>query len=79
MHAAAVLTVAVALEHTDSPATAALIPLTRNEIAHLLTAAITPPAPSAMRRLRWSHWRRRHQHRSHTCHYQRQTAHDQGS
>jgi hypothetical protein len=59
------------------PDPATLIPLTRNEIAHL-TATITRPAHDARHRLRWSRWRRRHQHRSRTCHYQRQTAHDQG-
>jgi hypothetical protein len=29
--------------------------------------------------MRWSRWRRRHQHRARTCHYQRQTAEDQGT
>ena len=48
------------------------IPLTRNEIAHLL-ATLTSPARDTRHRLRWSQWRRRHQHRAQGCHYQRQS------
>jgi hypothetical protein len=33
----------------------------------------------ARHRLRWSRWRRRHQHQSRTYHHQRQTALDQGT
>jgi hypothetical protein len=52
------------------------IPLTRNEIAHLLAAVTAPPGRDAGHRLLWSHWRRRHQHRARTCHYQRQITQD---
>jgi hypothetical protein len=38
---AAVLTTAAAIESARGPAAAGQIPLTRNEIAHLLTAVIT--------------------------------------
>jgi SRSO17 transposase len=73
MLAAAFLTIAAATEHARSPAPAGQAPLTRNEIAHLL-ATLTSPARDARHRMRWSRWRRRHQHRARTCHYQRQSA-----
>jgi SRSO17 transposase len=79
MLAAAVLTITAALEHGPSPGQAELTPLTRNEIAHLLATLIISPARDPRNRIRWSHWRRRHQHRARTCHYQRQTAQDQGT
>jgi SRSO17 transposase len=72
MLAAAVLTIAAALEHTREPGPADQILLTRNEIAHLLSATITCPSHEGSHRMRWSRWRRRHQHRALTCHYQRQ-------
>jgi len=72
MVAAAFLTIAAATEHARQPAPAGQIPLTRNEIAHLL-ANVTSPARDARHRLRWSRWRRRHQHRARACHYQRQS------
>ena len=71
MLAAAVLTIAAALEHTREPGPADQILLTRNEIAHLLSATITCPSHEGSHRMRWSRWRRRHQHRARTCHYQR--------
>jgi hypothetical protein len=52
-----------------------MIPLTRNEIAHLTASIIIQPA-RARQRLRWSTWRRRHQHRAKACHYQHQAARD---
>jgi SRSO17 transposase len=72
MLASAFLTIAAATEHARSPAPAGQAPLTRNEIAHLL-ATLTSPARDVRHRLRWSRWRRRHQHRSRACHYQRQS------
>jgi SRSO17 transposase len=72
MLAAAFLTVAAATEHVRTPAPPGQIPLTRNEIAHLL-ASLTTPAPDIRHRMHWSRWRRRHQHRARTCHYQRQS------
>jgi SRSO17 transposase len=50
-----------------------LIPLTRNEICRLLTAA-TATIRRATHVLHWSLWRRRHQARARASHYQRQTA-----
>ena len=76
MLAAAALTIAAALEHAYGSCPADQIPLTRNEIAHLLSGQAVRPAHDATHRMRWSRWRRRHQHRARTCHYQRQTAED---
>ena len=73
MLATAFLTIAAATEQARSHPPAGQIPLTRNEITHLL-AALIRPAHGASHRLRWSAWRRRHQHRAKTCHYQQQAA-----
>ena len=75
MLALAFLTVAALAEHAQPPP-AGLIPLTRNEIARLAAALIIQPAGGARHRLRWSAWRRRHQHTARACHYQRQAADD---
>ncbi len=72
MLAAAFLTITAAAEHATGPPPDRQIPLTRNEIGHLLAALILQPAQDAWHRLPWSDWRRRHQHRARTCHYQRQ-------
>ena len=72
MLAAAFLTIAAATEHASRPTPADQIPLTRNEIAGLFSALIIQPASARGHRLRWSTWRRRHQRRAKTCHYQRQ-------
>jgi len=65
-----VLSIAAATEHAHPPP-AGHIPLTRNEIAALFSTLIIKPLTGAPRRLRQSGWRRRHQHRAKTCHYQR--------
>jgi SRSO17 transposase len=70
MLACAFLTIAAATEH--APAPAGHIPLTRNEIARLLTALNIQPDRSPGHLLHWPAWRRRHQHRAKTSHYQRQ-------
>jgi SRSO17 transposase len=72
MLALAFLTITAATEHARHPAPDDQIPLTRNEIAALFSTLIINPAKDARHRLRWSAWRRRHQHRAKTCHYQRQ-------
>jgi len=72
MLAAAFLAVTAAAEHASRQPPDGQVPLTRNEIARLLTALVIWPARDARHRLRWSAWRRRHQHRARTCHYQRQ-------
>ncbi|MBO0818513.1 MAG: IS701 family transposase, partial [Actinobacteria bacterium] len=70
MLALAFLTIAAATEHQQPPP-AGLIPLTRNEIAHL-TATINAPPALPGHRLNWSAWRHQHQHQAMTCHYSRQ-------
>jgi len=72
MLAAAFLTIAAATEQARGPAPPGKIPLTRSEIARLFAALIIQPAQGPLHRLRWSAWRRQHQHRARTCHYQRQ-------
>jgi len=74
MLAHAFLTVATAAEHTRKPAPAGQIPLIRNEISHLFAVLVLTPARSLRHRLRWSTWRRRHQQRARTSHYNRQAA-----
>jgi hypothetical protein len=75
MLAVAVLTIAAALESRRAPAPAGQIPLTRNEIAHLFASLAIKPHDDR-HRIRWSNWRRRHQQRAKTCHYQRQATQD---
>ena len=72
MLALAFLSITAAAEHAGSPPAADQIPLTRNEIAALFSTLIIWPASGRGHRLRWSAWRRRHQHRARACHYQRQ-------
>jgi hypothetical protein len=72
MLAAAFLTITAATEHARQPPPRGQIPLTRNEITRLLAALLLTPAHSPAHRLNWSAWRRRHQHRAQTSHYQRQ-------
>ena len=79
MLGAAVLTIAAAIESARGPDATGQIPLTRNEIAHLLASTIIGPVHDITHRLCWSHWRRRHQHRARACHYPRQSAQDQGT
>ncbi|MFD6422824.1 IS701 family transposase [Streptomyces sp. NPDC060198] len=72
MLAHAFLAVTAAAERHDRPVPDGLIPLTGNEIQHLF-AALTRPIHDFAHRLRWSHWRRRHQARARQCHYRRQS------
>jgi SRSO17 transposase len=72
MLALAFLTIAAATEHASQPPPPGQIPLTRNEIARLFTTLLTQPARDTRHLLHWSAWRRRHQHRAKTSHYQRQ-------
>jgi hypothetical protein len=73
MLALAFLTITAATEHARQPPPAQ-IPLTRNEIAHLFTGVTGQPARDPQHLIHWSQWRRRHQHRAKTSHYQRQAA-----
>ena len=74
MLAHAFLMVAALAERTHHPAPSELVPLSCNEIQHLFAALLAQPAGDRGHRLRWSLWRRRHQARARTCHYQRQAA-----
>ena len=76
MLAAAFPAAAAALEQARSPDHAEQIPLTRNEITHLL-ATTACPIHDISHRILWSHWRQHHQHRARACHYQPQSAQDQ--
>jgi hypothetical protein len=58
-------------EHTLHPAPDGLIALTCNEIHRLFNRLILEPARRLPSPLTWSYWRRRHQHRARTSHYQR--------
>ena len=72
MLAHALLAVFAATTQTHRPD--GLIPLTCNEIARLVNRLIVEPIRSLASVLRWSHWRRRHQHRARTSHYRRRPA-----
>jgi SRSO17 transposase len=74
MLAHALLAVIAAHEHAARPAPAGLIALTCNEIRRLLTVLVVEPARTLANPEAWSIWRRRHQHRARTSHYQRQEA-----
>ena len=75
MLAHAFLSVMAATQPTpDSTPEDELIPLTRNEIRRLFATLLGAPIRDISRRLRWSRWRRRHQARARTSHYQRQAA-----
>ena len=71
MLAAAFLTITAAAEQSR-PGPGDQIPLTRNEISRLLITVIQAARHASP--LHWSAWRRRHQHRARTSHYQRQAA-----
>lgn len=72
MLAHALLAVLAATERTDRPGPTDMIALTCSEIRRLLTQLIVNPARALACPLLWSQWRRRHQHRARTSHYQRQ-------
>ena len=74
MLAHALLAVIAANEHTTRPAPDGLIALTCNEIRRLLTVLVVEPGRILASPEVWSTWRRRHQHRARTSHYQRQEA-----
>jgi hypothetical protein len=76
MLAHACLVVAALLRRIRDPPPPALIPLTCNEVSHLLVGLAARPLGHLAHRLRWSLWRRRHQARARTCHYRRQATWD---
>jgi SRSO17 transposase len=74
MVAHALLAVIAAREHDLRPAPDGLIALTCNEIRRLLVSFVIEPGRTLTCPHAWSLWRRRHQHRARTSHYQRQEA-----
>jgi SRSO17 transposase len=70
MIAHALLAVIAANEHTDRPAPDGLIALTCNEIRRLFVIHVIEPLRTHACPITWSLWRRRHQHRARTSHYQ---------
>jgi SRSO17 transposase len=72
MLAHALLAVIAAREHTLPPTTNDLIALTCNEIRRLFLHYVIEPSRALICPLAWSRWRRHHQHRARTSHYQRQ-------
>jgi SRSO17 transposase len=74
MLAHAFLVVAALAERSRHPAPSGLVPVTCNEVGHLFAALLVRPVGDRAHRLGWSVWRRRHQARARTCHYQRQAA-----
>jgi hypothetical protein len=71
MLASAFLAILAATERARQPPPGGMIPLTSSEIHHLLNVLPAQPDCSTRHRLRWSAWRRRHQHRARTSHYQK--------
>jgi SRSO17 transposase len=72
MLAHAFLVVAALTSNTRHPPPPELIPLTCNEVQHLVATLLARPAAQPAYRVRWSAWRRRQQARARTCHYRRQ-------
>jgi hypothetical protein len=50
-----------------------LIPLTVPEAQRLMERLLWKKAPHAAAVIRWSQWRRRHQHQAQKCHYRRRS------
>jgi hypothetical protein len=71
MLASAFLAILAATERARQPPPGGMIPLTSSEIHHLLNVLPGQPPRSIRHRLHWSAWRRRHQHRARTSHYQK--------
>jgi SRSO17 transposase len=71
MLAHAFLAVATATERDHVPAITGLISLTVNEFRRLFDALLLAARHTITTLLRWSAWRRRHQHRARESHYRR--------
>jgi SRSO17 transposase len=74
MLAHAFLVVAALIERTRHPSPPGLVAVTCNEVQRLFAALVAVPVTDTGHRWRWSLWRRRHQARARSCHYQRQAA-----
>jgi SRSO17 transposase len=71
MLAHAFLAVATAIERDAQPTPTGLITLTVNEFRRLFDALLLVTHHTLTSLLRWSAWRRRHQHRARQSHYRR--------
>ncbi|UIJ62042.1 IS701 family transposase [Amycolatopsis acidiphila] len=69
----AFLTVLAATEPTQTPTSTRWISLTCNEVQHLFATITTTLITGTTHHLRFSAWRRQHQHRARQAHYQRQS------
>jgi SRSO17 transposase len=74
MLAHAFLVITALTDHARHPPPHGLIGLTCNEVQHLFAVLVIQPTRNHVHQLAWSRWRRRHQARARTCHYQRQAA-----
>ena len=74
MIAHAFLAVTTASERLHHPEPDDLNPLTCNEVQHLFATLIARPVHETTHRIRWSHWRRRHQARARRSHYRLQAS-----
>ena len=74
MTAHALLTVMAAVTRARTQQPAGLTPLSCNEIRRLFAMLVIEPVRPIACPWTWSLWRRRHQHRARTSHYQRQQA-----
>ena len=72
MLAHAFLTAVTVSEHARPHPEPGLIPLTLAEVQRLMTRLTGHPPATDEHCRHWSHWRRHHQARARTCHYQRQ-------
>jgi len=75
MFAHAFLAVATLAERARTPAPDDMIELTVNEFRRLFDALVLTGRPDPEARIRWSHWRRRHQARARDCHYRARLDH----
>ena len=76
MLAHAFLAVATATERDAQPTPTGLITLTVNEFRRLFDALLLAARHTITTLLRWSAWRRRHQHRARESHYRRRHTND---
>lgn len=71
MLAHAFLTVTTASERVRNPAPPGLIRLSVNEFRRLFVGLLLTTTTTPAKLLAWSRWRRQHQARARTSHYQR--------
>lgn len=73
MLAMAFLAVTCAAEHDQQPAPPGLANLTLNELRHLFDALTAGKTATPEQTIKWSIWRRKHQHHAQICHYRRRS------